>query len=111
MDPLHGRYDTQLTEAGNVVRVQVLAVLDDRLDRLIDVTLDYPHGVPSFWEFMQGRCAEITMEVTSRQIPDEIRQAADDDARRRATADWVEALWSEKDRKLSRSELALEAAG
>ena len=80
---------------------QVLWALDDRLHRLIDVTLDYPQGVPTFWEFMQGRCPEITMDVVCRTVPDGIRHAADDDARRRATADWVEALWTQKDEALS----------
>ncbi|MGE0622754.1 MAG: acetyltransferase [Pseudomonadales bacterium] len=80
---------------------QVLSALDDRLHRLIDVTLDYPQGVPTFWEFMQGRCPEITMDVVCRTVPDSIRHAADEDTRRRATAGWVEALWTQKDQTLS----------
>lgn len=89
---------------------QVFAVLDDRLHRLIDVTLDYPCGIPTFWEFMQGRCPEVTMDVVCRQVPDSIRHEANDDALRRATAEWVETLWAEKDRVLSRHPLTTRAA-
>jgi len=81
---------------------QVLSALDDRLHKLIDVTVDYPQGTPTFWEFMQGRCPEVTMDVVCRTVPDAIRQAADDDGLRRATAEWVETLWTEKDCSLSR---------
>ncbi len=89
---------------------QVLAALDDRLHRLIDVTLDYPGGVPTFWEFMQGGCPQVTMEVICREIPESIRSERDDDALRRATAEWVEALWTEKDQRLSRHPQTAEAA-
>ena len=34
---------------------QVLGALNDRLHKVIDVTIRYPQGVPTFWEFMQGR--------------------------------------------------------
>jgi 1-acyl-sn-glycerol-3-phosphate acyltransferase len=79
---------------------QVLTALDDRLDKLLDVTIDYPKGVPTFWEFMQGRCPHVTMRVECRDVPDEIHQAESDTARREATSRWVEELWTEKDGRL-----------
>jgi 1-acyl-sn-glycerol-3-phosphate acyltransferase len=84
----------------------VLTALDDRLHKLIDVTIDYPDGVPTFWEFMQGRCPNVTMRVQCRDIPAAITQAADDESRRQATADWVESLWQEKDQRLEGAALA-----
>jgi 1-acyl-sn-glycerol-3-phosphate acyltransferase len=80
----------------------VLGELDDQLDKLIDVTIDYPEGVPTFWEFMQGRCSRIVMHVDCRDIPEAVRRAPDDQARRQATSDWVESMWQEKDARLSR---------
>jgi 1-acyl-sn-glycerol-3-phosphate acyltransferase len=82
---------------------QVVAALDHRLHRLIDVTIDYPQGVPSFWEFMQGRCPEVSMVITCRRLPDDVGQGSDDEAQREAAGRWVEALWTEKDRMLARS--------
>lgn len=83
---------------------QVLSALDDRLHKLIDVTIEYPDGVPTFWEFMQGRCPRVTVRIDSREIPTDIRRAADEDARRAATTRWVEGLWQMKDSRLSASQ-------
>lgn len=87
---------------------QVLAALSDRLDKLVDVTIDYPEGVPSFWEFMQGSCSKVTMHIHSLEIPAAIIDCSDEAQRRSAVGDWVEALWQEKDARL---ESAREAAG
>ena len=65
------------------------------------MTFDYPDGVPTFWEFMQGRCPNVTMHIECRDVPASVIQAADDACRRQATTDWVEALWQEKDARLS----------
>lgn len=80
---------------------QVLTALDDRLHKLLDITIDYPHGIPTFWEFMQGRCPHITMRVECRDVPAEIQSAVDDDVRRQAAGDWVEELWRDKDARLA----------
>ena len=79
---------------------QVLAALSDRLDKLVDVTIDYPDGVPSFWEFMQGRCARVTMHIHTLEIPDAITDTSDEETRRAAVTEWVENLWREKDARL-----------
>lgn len=79
---------------------QVLAALSDRLDKLVDVTIDYPEGVPSFWEFMQGRCARVTIQIDCLEIPAAITDTTDEEKHRTAVSDWVEALWQEKDARL-----------
>jgi len=80
---------------------QVLAALADRLDKLVDVTIDYPQGVPSFWEFMQGRCARVTMHINCMEIPSAITDTGDEEKRRTAVGEWVETLWREKDARLN----------
>ncbi len=79
---------------------QVLAALSDRLDKLIDVTINYPEGVPSFWEFMQGHCARVTMHIHCVDIPPAITDMSDEASQRGAVGDWVEALWQAKDERL-----------
>jgi len=79
---------------------QVLAALSDRLDRVVNVTIDYPEGVPSFWDFMQGHCSRVTMHIACLDIPAAILDEADEAARRTAVSDWVESLWREKDARL-----------
>ena len=50
----------------------VLTSLKDELHCLIDVTIDYPCGVPTFWEFMKGECKQVDMQIRCREIPDDI---------------------------------------
>jgi 1-acyl-sn-glycerol-3-phosphate acyltransferase len=83
----------------------VLGELSDRIDKLVDVTIDYPDGVPTIWEFMQGRCGRIIMRVTFRDIPPAVLAAPDDQARREATNEWIESIWREKDIVLTREPL------
>ncbi len=80
---------------------QVLTALDDRLHKLVDVTINYPDGVPTFWEFMQGSCSRVTMRVECREVPQSIRAAQDDEQRRQEVSAWVETLWAEKDARLA----------
>ena len=79
---------------------QVLAALSDRLDKLVDVTINYPEGVPSFWEFMQGHCSRVTMHIHCVDIPADITDMADEEVRRAAVGDWVDKLWQAKDARL-----------
>jgi 1-acyl-sn-glycerol-3-phosphate acyltransferase len=80
---------------------QVLSALDDRLHKLIDVTIAYPDGVPTFWEFMQGRCPRVQLRIDCLEIPATVANAADETERRAATSAWAESLWQAKDQRLA----------
>ena len=80
---------------------QVLAALSDRLDKLVDVTIDYPEGVPSFWEFMQGRCSRVTMHIDCLEIPGPVLDTSEEESRRAAVTEWLETLWQTKDARLA----------
>lgn len=84
----------------------VLSGLSEELDRLVDVTITYPHGTPTFWEFMQGKCPDAHLLVQCREIPPEIRIKGDDDDQRNVIAPWVESLWREKDARLATETVA-----
>ena len=88
---------------------QVLAALSDRLDKIVDVTINYPEGVPSFWDFMQGNCARVTMHIDCLDIPDGVTDTSDDERHRTAVADWVETLWTHKDERLEQARVKAEA--
>ena len=40
-----------------------LAAMGDQLHKLVDVTIAYPDGIPSYWDFMCGRVKEIKVRV------------------------------------------------
>ena len=78
----------------------VLEGMDDYLDKLIDVTIIYPNGVPSMWEFLQGKVPNIQMNVTPREIPSELK--TNPEKRRTILAAWIKEMWLEKDAQLTR---------
>ena len=77
----------------------VIEGMDDYLSELLDVTIIYPSGVPTFWEFLQGKCPNVIIEVTPHKIPHNIYQ--EDAANRRAAlAQWIKELWQRKDQHI-----------
>ncbi|HEY5679661.1 MAG TPA: acetyltransferase [Pseudomonadales bacterium] len=85
----------------------VLSGLSKELDRLVDVTITYPRGTPTFWEFMQGKCPAAHLLVQCREIPQDVRAPGNDDEQREVVSPWIEALWREKDARLGAQTVAL----
>jgi 1-acyl-sn-glycerol-3-phosphate acyltransferase len=89
---------------------QVLYSFGDALDTVIDITIFYPAGVPTFWQFISGQVKNISLHACLRPIDLELRGVnfrQDPVAGRRLKA-WLDELWAEKDRKL---EVAWQASG
>jgi len=74
----------------------VLEGMEQHLHKLLDVTIVYPDGVPLFWDFLQGKCRRVIIEVTPHDIPYE-NLAADDSNRRTHLAQWIKSIWTAKD--------------
>ena len=75
----------------------VIKDMGDYLHKLIDVTIVYPKGVPTFWEFLTGRCKSVEFIVNQYDIPEEV--LVDNDIERRsALASWIKTIWLTKDR-------------
>ncbi len=74
----------------------VIKDMGDYLHQLIDVTIVYPHGTPSFWEFLSGQCKSVEFIVNHYDIPHSV--LVDNDIERRsALATWIKNIWSTKD--------------
>lgn len=84
----------------------VVDALKDRLAGLVDVTISYPAGVPTFWDLLKGRCREVRVLVQCHELPGEVRSATDSEAVRAALKPWIEGLWQEKDKRLTLTRLA-----
>jgi len=75
-----------------------LSSMDGRINRLIDVTIVYPQGKKSFWNYLCGNIREIKVRV--RQLPITQRLQGDyigDRSFRREFQNWLNNLWTEKD--------------
>jgi 1-acyl-sn-glycerol-3-phosphate acyltransferase len=80
-----------------------LNALGEKFQSLVDVTIYYPEGIPSFWDFLCGHVHRVVVLVEELPIPRELLQgdyAADEAFRARVQA-WVQQLWQQKDDKLA----------
>ena len=81
-----------------------LATMGEQFESMLDVTIVYPHGTPTFWELLSGRLDAVLVRVQPRDIPAEVLggdPVGDKAYRQRLTA-WIEGLWAEKDALIER---------
>lgn len=84
------------TKAGGIAFT--LTAMDDQLHRLLDVTIVYPDGRISFWDFVCGRVKEIQVRVRCLNIEDELRgDYTTDKIFKKDFQAWLNRLWAEKD--------------
>ncbi len=79
-----------------------LATLGDRFDAMLDITIVYPGGVPTFVDLMCGRVKDVVVHVEQVQIPAEFQVAEElrpADYRVKLQA-WVNELWAKKDQDI-----------
>lgn len=80
----------------------VLSALGERMQHVLDLTIAYPDGIPSFWDFCCGRVSRIVVDLRVREIPPHFCHSSyENDPRYRAEfQDWIGKLWTEKDNTL-----------
>jgi 1-acyl-sn-glycerol-3-phosphate acyltransferase len=76
-----------------------LATMGEQFEALVDVTIVYPQGIPTFWDLLTGRIEQLAVRVQQRPIPAEVLggDPVADKAYRRRISEWVEQQWAEKD--------------
>ena len=81
-----------------------LEAMGAQFESMLDVTVVYPQGAPTFWEFLCGRGGGVVVRVAQVPIPAEFRSGdyAADNAYRQRFHGWVEALWRAKDEQIER---------
>ncbi|MNG21325.1 putative acyltransferase YihG [compost metagenome] len=76
--------------------------MGEQLHSLINVTIHYPDGNPSFWTLLAGQLRQVVVRIEKLEIPQEfIGKSYDQDAQYRlAFQQWVNRLWEAKDARL-----------
>ncbi|HWS13887.1 MAG TPA: acyltransferase [Rhodocyclaceae bacterium] len=79
-----------------------LATMGEDFDALLDVTIAYPGGTPTFWDLLCGRMEEVVVRVQARPIPPELVgvDLSGGPAFRAAVQAWIDDMWAQKDRLL-----------
>lgn len=85
----------------------VLSAMGDQLHKLIDVTINYPDGVPSYWDFVCGKVKNIEVDIQVEPIKAIMEGGffsdtyfSDPEQRTRFQA-WLNQRWSNKDNLLA----------
>lgn len=88
-------------KAGGIA--MALNAMGDKFQGILDVTIVYPDGAPTFWHFLQGKLRHIVVRVRTLPVPQELAHGdyAGDPAIREAYQRWVHQLWQEKDAQIT----------
>jgi len=80
-----------------------LNTMGEQFEAVLDVTIVYPDGVPSFWQFLCGRMKRVVVRVQHVAVPRELARAdyVADPRGRAAFRRWVKDLWQQKDARIA----------
>jgi 1-acyl-sn-glycerol-3-phosphate acyltransferase len=88
-------------KAGGVA--QVLSLLGSQLNGILDVTISYTNPSPTFWGFLCGNEASITLHARQLDIPEWMYalNSHDEKQHKERFHTWINSLWLEKDAQLN----------
>jgi 1-acyl-sn-glycerol-3-phosphate acyltransferase len=80
-----------------------LNAMGDKFRAILDVTIVYPDGAPTFWHFLCGKVKRIVVRVQTVPVPKALADGdyAGDPAVRDAFQKWVQQLWLAKDAQIA----------
>lgn len=88
-----------LPRAGGIAFV--LSAMGNKLHKLLDVTIHYPQGIPSFWDFACGKVKDIQVRVhvmsLENLMPEDYFENAE---HRQLFQGWLNQHWQSKDNAL-----------
>ena len=82
--------------------------LGAEVDGILDMTIVYPDGVPTYSDLWKGNIKRLGVDVRYIDIPDGLSVAVqnggyqDDDAVKARMFEWVEHIWREKDERITK---------
>lgn len=80
-----------------------LSAMNGQLHCLLDVTVYYPAGIPSYWDYACGKVSSVRVHLRQRPIPARLLgDYAEDPEFREAFQQWVNELWEDKDQLLAK---------
>ncbi|MBL4941540.1 MAG: acyltransferase [Colwellia sp.] len=81
----------------------VLDAMGEHLTTLVDVTIHYPDGIPTFVDFLNGRVQNVQVEVHAIEIPQELSgDYFNDRTHKIAFQKWLTQFWHDKDVRFER---------
>ena len=84
----------------------VLSAMGGRLTRLVDVTIHYPEGTPSYWDFVSGKVSNIDVSIKTVLIDDLFTKGIfsasffEDPEQKKIFQEWLNQMWQNKNAQL-----------
>ena len=79
----------------------VLGAMGNQLHKLLDVTIHYPQGIPTFWDFICGKVKDIQVNVRILPIDNLVgTDYFDNPEQKQQFQQWLNQLWQNKDHTL-----------
>lgn len=80
-----------------------LNAMGDKFQSLLNVTIVYPDGIPTFWDFLCGKVHRVIVRVHEMPIPEEFikKDYHEDEQFRTEFQAWTQQLWQDKDKEMS----------
>ena len=80
----------------------VLGAMGEQLHKILDITIYYPKGIPTFWDYISGKVRDITVQIKVLPITPELLGDYNDNQYRERFQQWINQLWQQKDLQLSK---------
>ena len=79
----------------------VLGTMGESLHKIINITIVYPGGIPTFWQYISGQVDKVIFRAEVLPItPDLIGDYDNDTAYRKQVQGYINQLWQDKDRQM-----------
>ncbi len=76
--------------------------MGEHLNKIVNITIYYPNGIPTFMDFVCGRVTEVTVCVDTIDIDESLSgDYFNDRAYKIRFQKWVNQLWLDKDATLT----------
>lgn len=81
----------------------VMGAMGEYLHKIIDITIVYPQGTPSFWDFISGRVHRIIVDIEVLAIDKNLNgDYINDPDFKKNFFEWLNRLWEKKDKRIEK---------
>ena len=79
----------------------VLQAMKGNLSKVVNVTIYYPEGIPTFFDFLSGKVKQVNIAIETQDIDDSLKgDYVNDRAYKIQFQKWINQLWLDKDKKM-----------
>ena len=94
-------------KAGGIANV--IQALQPEVQTILNTTIYYPDGTPSFYHLLSGQIKNVIIEVTEVKVRTNLIGSYNETQFKHHFQTWLNQLWAEKDKRLQ--QLHLEGGG